>query len=62
MKLTADDLKELGAIEKIIEEDGFSDEYFARLKADAAAFFEEKSKIGIEELTEARYERFRRIK
>lgn len=62
LKLTAVDLKELGAVERVIEEDGFSDEYFARLKKDAAEFFEEKCKADITELTEARYERFRKIK
>ena len=62
LKLTADDLKALGAVERVLEENGFSDEFFARLKSDVSAFFEEKSKVGTEELTEARYERFRKIK
>lgn len=59
LKLTTPDLKACGAVERVIEEDGFSDEFFARLKNDIAAFFAEKSKLSVDELTDARYKRFR---
>ena len=61
LKMTAPDLKELGAVEKVIAEDGFGEEFFEKLKDDIAAFFEEKSKMSTDELVARRYDRFRRI-
>lgn len=61
LKLTAQDLLSLHAVERVIEEKGFSDEFFEGLKKDVAQFFAEKSKVPAEELVEARYERFRRF-
>ena len=61
LKLTASDLIALGAVDRVIEEKGFSEEFFASLKADIAAFFEEKAKIPAEELIETRYRRFRKF-
>ncbi|MDE6398350.1 MAG: acetyl-CoA carboxylase carboxyl transferase subunit alpha [Clostridiales bacterium] len=59
LKLTTPDLKARGAVDRVLEEDGFSDEFFARLKTDIAAFFADKAKISASELTDARYKRFR---
>ena len=59
--MTAPDLKELGAVEKVIAEDGFGEEFFEKLKDDIAAVFEEKSKMSTDELVARRYDRFRRI-
>lgn len=61
LKLTASDLIALGAVDRVIEEKGFSEEFFASLKADIAAFFEEKAKVSAEELIETRYRRFRKF-
>lgn len=62
LKLTAPDLKEVGAVERVIEENDFNEEFFSSLKRDIAAFFKEKMKVDTKELTAARYERFRKIK
>lgn len=62
LKLTAPDLKELGAVERVIPERGFDDEYFVSLKAEILAFFKEKKDVDPEVLTTARYDRFRKIK
>lgn len=62
LKLTANDLKKLGAVDRVIRENGFDDEFFAKLKSDIAAFFKEKQKLDKDVLTRQRYERFRRIK
>ena len=61
LKLTASDLIALGAVDRVIEEKGFSEEFFASLKADISAFFEEKAKVPAEELIETRYRRFRKF-
>lgn len=61
LKLTANDLIELGAVDKVVPEQGFSEEFFASLKGEIAAFFAEKAKIPAEELIEARYRRFRKF-
>ena len=66
MKLTADDLKELHIIEKIINE---PDDYsvknmqyvIGQLDIGIAAFINEKTKLTKEEILESRYERFRRM-
>lgn len=62
LKLTADNLKELGAVDRVIAEENFGDEFFEKLKTDIAAFFEEKEKLDADTLTKQRYERFRDIK
>ena len=62
LKLTAPDLKQLGAVERVIEEDDFSDTFFAGLKSSVTEFFAQKKDVAVDELLKARYERFRRIK
>lgn len=62
LKMTASDLKELGAVERVIEEDNFSDEFFAGLKSSITEFFNEKCKLSGERLTQDRYNRFRNTK
>ena len=61
LKLTADNLQKLGAVERVLPENGFGEEFFAKLKEDIAAFFAEKSQIPAETLIEKRYERFRKF-
>ena len=61
LKLTANDLIGLGAVDRVVEEKGFSEEFFASLKAEIAAFFAAKAKIPAEELVEERYRRFRKF-
>jgi len=63
LKLTADDLLKLGVIEKIIPEAGLNVQaVFDRLKVDISEFISKKQSLPIEELLEARYEKFRKIK
>lgn len=59
LKLTAPELKAAGAVERIIEENGFGDEYFASLKDEIYSFFAQKSKISVDKLINERYKRFR---
>ncbi|MCI9441145.1 MAG: acetyl-CoA carboxylase carboxyltransferase subunit beta [Ruminococcus sp.] len=66
MKLTAFDLKELGVIEKMIPEpadytDENMDEVCEALGDQIAVFLEKYSEMGAEELTEKRYQRFRKM-
>ena len=61
LKLTADNLQKLGAVERVLPENGFGEEFFAKLKEDIADFFAEKSQIPAETLIEKRYERFRKF-
>ena len=61
LKMTADDLAVLGAVERVIPERDFSEEFFADLKADIVRFFRGKRGIPAEELVEARYKRFRKF-
>lgn len=66
MRLTAFDLKDLGIIERIIPEPAdFTEESMGEaceaLETQIAAFLEEYSRMGIRELTEKRYRRFRKI-
>lgn len=66
MKMTADDLKELQVIEKIINEPkNYTVENMApvieQLDQGIAAFINEKTKLTKEEIIENRYERFRRM-
>lgn len=62
LKMTARDLKDLGAVERVVEEEDFSDGFFKKLKAEAYGFFAEKQKEDIQTLVSARYERFRKIR
>lgn len=59
LKLTAPELYKKGAVERVIPENGFSDEYFAGLKKDIAEFFDKKMKMPLDELVDERYKRFR---
>ena len=61
LKLTANDLFALHAVERVLEEKGFSDEFFANLKESVAEFFESKRNIPPEQLVQQRYERFRKF-
>lgn len=61
LKLTADNLQKLGAVERVLPENEFNEEFFAKLKEDIAAFFAEKCKVPAEMLIEGRYERFRKF-
>ena len=66
MKLTAPDLKSLGIVEQVIAEpENFSDENMdpvcAELETGIADFIEKYMKLSSDELTEKRYERFRRM-
>ena len=66
MKLTALDLKSLGIVEQVIAEpENFSDENMdpvcAELETGIADFIEKYMKLSSDELTEKRYERFRRM-
>ena len=66
MKLTAGDLKSLGVVEKVIPEpDDFTEKTMTpvceELDAEITDFLEQYTKLGGEELTEKRYERFRRM-
>lgn len=59
LKMTADSLLEKGAVERVISEDDFGDEFFARLKGEIHGFFvRQKGKSG-EQLVAERYKRFR---
>jgi len=55
------DLLSLRAVERVIEEKEFSDEFFSELKERIAAFFESKRGVPAEALVEARYGRFRKF-
>ena len=61
LKLTADNLQKLGAVERVLPENEFNEEFFSKLKEDISAFFAEKCKGPAETLIEARYERFRKF-
>lgn len=61
LKLTAENLKELGAVERVLPENGFDEGFFASLKEQIAAFFEAKSSVPVDALVEARYQRFRKF-
>lgn len=66
MKLTAQDLKKLGIIEKIIDEpDHLTRENFPivceKLEQDIEGFLDKYTKYETEKLTERRYQRFRKM-
>ncbi len=62
LKLTADDLLEQGVIEKKIEEDGSDLRLYIRLKKEFLKTISEKMELDTEQLLNARYEKFRKIK
>lgn len=61
LKMTADDLLALGAVERVIEENGFSDVFFEGLKAEIAAFFDDACRLETAVLLNKRYDRFRKF-
>ena len=66
MKLTAGDLKRLGIVEQVIAEpENFTDENMepvcGELEVQIMDFIERYTKLGVEELVEKRYQRFRRM-
>ena len=61
LKMTADDLIALGAVERVIPEDGFSEGFYRKLKADVAETFRKLKKIPADTLVENRYRRFRKF-
>lgn len=61
LKLTANDLYKLKAVDKILIEDDFSDNYFDKLKVDISKFFKKMQKLGVNQLLDERYARFRKF-
>ncbi len=61
LKMTANDLAALGAVERVIPEDGFSDAFFEGLKADIAAAFGKLKGLPVQTLVENRYRRYRKF-
>ncbi len=59
LRLTAEELYKRGAVERVIAEREFDDEYFSRLKDDIYAFFCKQKEKTAEQLVDARYARFR---
>ena len=61
LKLTAEDMKQMQVIERIIPEEGLSfSEVYTYLEELLWKTLEEKAQIDLEELLAARYERFRK--
>lgn len=61
LKMTANDLIALRAVERVIPEEGFSDGFYAKLKADIAQTFKKQKELPAETLVENRYRRFRKF-
>lgn len=61
LKLTANDLISLGAVEKVVPEEDFGENFYAKLKEDIIAFFKKQREIPAERLVENRYRRFRKF-
>lgn len=61
LKMTAQDLLELGAVEKVIEERDFDESFFADLQKEIAAFFDTACASEVDALLEKRYDRFRKF-
>ncbi len=59
LRMTASELLEQHAVERVLSEDGFSENFFASLKSAIYLFFTEKMAVSDEERTKARYARFR---
>ncbi len=62
LRLTAEDMKQMQVVERIIPEDGLSfPEIFTHLEELLWKALEEKSQLDLDSLLEARYERFRKF-
>ncbi len=61
LKMTAPHLKQLNAVERVIEENNFSDEFFTTLKDDIGEFFLRMKDKDKTLLIKNRYERFRKF-
>ena len=61
LKLTANDLLELGAVERVLPEEEFSEKFFASLKEQIFEFFKKQKNEEGNALIEKRYERFRKF-
>lgn len=62
LKLTAQDLVQLSVAERIVPERGKGfEETFALLRSDIETFLAEKQRVPVEELLQARYQKFRKI-
>lgn len=59
LKLTANELLKAGAVERVIPEEGFGEEFFAKLKDDIFDFIVRKKNDSPDKLTDDRYKRFR---
>ena len=58
LKMTAEDLLELGVVERVFSE---TEETYQQLKEELAAAFEQSMQLPVEVLLENRYQRFRRM-
>jgi len=61
LKLTATNVRDLGVIEKIIPENGGKEKLLANLSSEIQRWIDTMSRLKPEELTQRRYDRFRRI-
>ena len=61
LKLTADDLVSLGAVERIFEENDFPEAFFEDMKEQIYRFFQQKKEVPADELIEERDRRFRKF-
>lgn len=61
LKMTAADLKNLGVVEKIIDEAGTFNDLTSVLEKELWQVLQEKTKVPVEALLQQRYDRFRRI-
>ena len=61
LKMTAADLAALGAVERVVPEDGFSERFYVDLKESIVKFFKKKREIPPEERIESRYRRLRKF-
>lgn len=59
LRITAPELLKKKAVERVIKENGFNEEYFESLKKEVYDFFAKKKKIPADELVDNRYKRFR---
>lgn len=61
LRLTAQDMEELGVVERVIPEEKDFSGVYSRLKEELSAALEELSSLPVEELLQKRYERFRKF-
>lgn len=61
LKLTAEDLLEMGVSDRIVREDGFSDAFYEALQASLRAAFTGYEALDRQALLDGRYRRFRKI-